>query len=133
LVVEAVAAESRSSDGGVAEDYYAVLGVVGASTSKHSFCIFFHSFELSSLAVVEHNQSYFLKKNIISPFSFYCETKIVLYNEKGRALAMVPLKNINWSVCCIISSTITHLEIILDVFRCQMQHLSRSRKRTTIA
>ena len=94
---------------------------------------FFHSFELSSLAVVEHNQSYFLKKNIISPFSFYCETKIVLYNEKGIALAMVPLKNINWSVCCIIGSTITHLEITLHVFRCQMQHLSRSRKRTTIA
>ena len=44
LRVEAVAAESRSSDGGVAEDYYAVLGVVGASTSKHSFCIFFPLF-----------------------------------------------------------------------------------------
>ena len=44
LRVEAVAAESRSSDGGVAEDYYAVLGVVGASSSKHSFCIFFPLF-----------------------------------------------------------------------------------------
>jgi len=50
--VEAVAAESRSSDGGVAEDYYAVLGVVGASSSKQSFCIFSHSFEFSGLAVV---------------------------------------------------------------------------------
>lgn len=32
LRVEAVAAESRSSEGGVAEDYYAVLGVVGISS-----------------------------------------------------------------------------------------------------
>lgn len=32
LKVKAVAAESRSSEGGIAEDYYAVLGVVGASS-----------------------------------------------------------------------------------------------------
>jgi hypothetical protein len=32
LRVKAVAAESRSSEGGIAEDYYAVLGVVGASS-----------------------------------------------------------------------------------------------------
>jgi hypothetical protein len=37
LRVKAVAAESRSSEGGIAEDYYAVLGVVGASFRKHSF------------------------------------------------------------------------------------------------
>jgi hypothetical protein len=34
--VEAVAAESRSSEGGVAEDYYAVLGVVSVSSWKLS-------------------------------------------------------------------------------------------------
>ncbi|KAG2600456.1 hypothetical protein PVAP13_5KG522200 [Panicum virgatum] len=34
LRVEAVAAESRSSDGGVAEDYYAVLGVMPDATPK---------------------------------------------------------------------------------------------------
>jgi hypothetical protein len=35
--VAAVAAESRSSEGGVAEDYCVVLGVVSASSSKGSF------------------------------------------------------------------------------------------------
>jgi len=40
LTVKAVAAESRSSEGGIAEDYYAVLGVVGASSGKQSFLQF---------------------------------------------------------------------------------------------
>jgi hypothetical protein len=41
LRVAAVAAESRSSEGGVAEDYYAVLGVVRASSSKRFFFLSF--------------------------------------------------------------------------------------------
>ena len=50
--VKAVAAESRSSEGGIAEDYYAVLGVVGASFRKHSF--FFLHFTLFTARAQYH-------------------------------------------------------------------------------
>jgi hypothetical protein len=44
--VVVVAAESRSSEGGVAEDYYAVLGVVGASSFFKGRCFIFKAFVL---------------------------------------------------------------------------------------
>lgn len=45
--MSAVATEPRSPEGGAAEDYYAVLGVVSSSASDHSFSLLCKSNRLS--------------------------------------------------------------------------------------